>query len=107
MWIYVSFKINQDYIAKNLCENRSKPKMYCKGNCLLMKKLKQAEQEEQKQIPQIAKEKTEFLYCHSLANFSFLKSVYLIKKELSSFDHQTHHLSSFQNKIFHPPKNSV
>jgi hypothetical protein len=46
MWIYVSFKINQDYIAKNLCENRAKPKMQCNGKCQLMKKLKQADKED-------------------------------------------------------------
>jgi hypothetical protein len=47
-WFMVlSFKLNQSYIAKNLCENRSRPKLNCKGNCVLMKKIKQQEKEEQ------------------------------------------------------------
>ena len=46
-FVVMSFKLNQDYIAKNLCENRYQPKLNCKGNCVLMKKLKQQEKEEQ------------------------------------------------------------
>jgi hypothetical protein len=46
-FVVMSFKLNQDYIAKNLCENRYRPKLNCKGNCVLMKKLKQQEKEEQ------------------------------------------------------------
>lgn len=37
--ILISFQINQDYIAKNLCENRDKPKMQCNGHCQLFKQL--------------------------------------------------------------------
>lgn len=50
--IFASFKINQKYIAENLCVNRDKPWMHCNGQCYLMKKLKQAEEKEQKQSRQ-------------------------------------------------------
>ena len=43
----IGFKMNQDYIAKNLCENRYRPALNCNGNCVLMKKLKQQEKQEQ------------------------------------------------------------
>jgi len=46
-FLIMSFKLNQDFIAKNICENRFRPKLKCAGNCVLMKKLKQKEQEEQ------------------------------------------------------------
>jgi len=46
-FVVMSFKLNQDYIAKNLCENRYRPGLNCKGNCVLMKKLKQQEKEQQ------------------------------------------------------------
>jgi hypothetical protein len=47
-WFMVmSFKMNQDFITKNICENRYRPKLKCNGNCVLMKKLKQQEKEEQ------------------------------------------------------------
>lgn len=47
LFVVLSFKLNQDYIAKNICENRYRPQLNCKGNCVLMKKLKQQEKEEQ------------------------------------------------------------
>jgi hypothetical protein len=36
----VDYLINKDYIAKNLCVNRDKPKSCCKGKCHLVKQLK-------------------------------------------------------------------
>lgn len=35
----ITFQLNKNFIAKNLCENRSKPKMQCNGKCKLGKKL--------------------------------------------------------------------
>jgi hypothetical protein len=47
-WLVIgAFKINQTFIAKNSCENRYRLQLKCNGNCVLMKKLKQQEQEEQ------------------------------------------------------------
>ena len=46
-FVVLAFNINRDYIAKNLCENRYRPKMHCNGNCVLMKKLKEKEKAEQ------------------------------------------------------------
>jgi hypothetical protein len=47
-WIVViTFNLNRDFIAKNLCENRDLPKLNCKGNCVLMKKMKQEQKQEQ------------------------------------------------------------
>src|SRR3569833_2208272 len=47
--IYAGFKINQGYIAKNLCINRSRPWMHCNGRCYFMRKIKAAEKNEKKQ----------------------------------------------------------
>ena len=45
-WLIVAeYAINKDYIAKNLCINRKKPRLRCNGKCQLMKKL--AEEEKQ------------------------------------------------------------
>jgi hypothetical protein len=45
--IVADFYANQDYIAKNLCENRGNPKMRCCGRCMLRKRLaKDANQEQ-------------------------------------------------------------
>jgi hypothetical protein len=107
MWIYVSFKINQDYIAKNLCENRAKPKMQCNGKCQLMKKLKQTDKEEQKQLPQTLKEKYEVSYCHNLTSFSIDKRNVFAEIKKSFFDYQFQYSSSYHTDIFRPPKFSL
>ncbi|MGY0039015.1 hypothetical protein [Pedobacter sp. NJ-S-72] len=47
--VYASFEANQKFIAENLCENKSRPWMYCNGHCYLMNKLKQTEEKEKEQ----------------------------------------------------------
>ena len=45
-WVVViDYNLNRNYIAKNLCVNRARPKMHCNGKCQMMKKL--AEEEKQ------------------------------------------------------------
>jgi hypothetical protein len=104
MWILMSFKINQDYIAKNLCENREKPKMHCNGNCILMKKLKQAEQNEQKQNEQNLKEKYEVLFCQIVTNFSLRGNTFFADKKPLNSTYSSFVTSSFNSDIFRPPK---
>ncbi len=43
--VIINYEIHKDYIAKNLCENRDKPKMCCKGKCQLKKQLNNTENE--------------------------------------------------------------
>jgi hypothetical protein len=45
-WAVVAeYNLNKNYIAKNLCINKTKPKLHCNGKCQMMKKL--AEEEKQ------------------------------------------------------------
>ncbi|UII25699.1 hypothetical protein LVD15_20685 [Fulvivirga maritima] len=37
--VYVAFKVQQDYIADNLCENRFKEITVCRGSCVLKEDL--------------------------------------------------------------------
>jgi hypothetical protein len=48
LWIWVSFKINQKYIAANLCVNRFEAIPLCKGSCFLEKQLNQNQKQQQK-----------------------------------------------------------
>jgi hypothetical protein len=57
---YLSYKINYNYIANVLCENKDKPEMNCKGKCHLNKELKKtAEEESQKKGLQVKSLETE------------------------------------------------
>lgn len=49
LFVFAGFEMNQSYIAKELCVNKDKPQLHCNGQCYLMKKLKQAQDKEQKQ----------------------------------------------------------
>src|ERR1700676_4737951 len=44
--IFADFYTNQDYIARNLCENRDKPIIHCYGRCQLNKRLVEDEKQE-------------------------------------------------------------
>lgn len=38
----IDYLLNKDYIAKNLCVNKDKPKSCCKGKCHMVKQLQKA-----------------------------------------------------------------
>jgi hypothetical protein len=40
---FLAYELNKDFIAKNLCVNKAKPKLHCNGKCHLMKELKKEE----------------------------------------------------------------
>ncbi len=40
--VSLSFQMNRDFIAGQLCENRFKPQLQCNGHCVLAKKLAEA-----------------------------------------------------------------
>jgi hypothetical protein len=42
-----AFEWNREYIAKNQCENRDRPELGCKGNCVFMKKMREQEKQDQ------------------------------------------------------------
>lgn len=48
-FVFAGFEMNEKYIAAELCVNKDKPQLHCNGKCYLMKKLKQAQDKEQKQ----------------------------------------------------------
>lgn len=52
VWVVLSFKIQQDYIAGNLCVNRNMPAPeMCSGKCYLNEQLKKASEEEHSDFP--------------------------------------------------------
>ncbi|MBC9931114.1 hypothetical protein [Chitinophaga qingshengii] len=99
--VFISYKINQAYIAANLCENRNNPSMHCNGKCQLRKQLLKEEQQEQKN-PYTQKENKEItLFCEQLI-FSGEAPCFDIHTELTAFYliKPTH---SPANSVFHPP----
>ncbi len=103
LWIYFSFKINQEYIAKVLCINRNKPEMHCDGNCILMQRIKAEEDQERKQIPQALKEQKELVFCYDPALVTFKQTAQKPTKRRIVAFYQQPVSSDFIVDIFHPP----
>ncbi|NLN95689.1 MAG: hypothetical protein GX128_05920 [Bacteroidales bacterium] len=104
LWVYISFKINQENIARTLCENKDSEKNTCHGKCYLKKQLAKAEQEEQKQLPANLKEVIEWLYDHQYEFYGFLSNQTLANGEkLISCDNDLYVFSMITG-IFRPPR---
>jgi len=69
--IYIDFVANQDYIAKNLCENRDRPELKCNGKCQLCKRLKAEDKKENKGLPAMKNLKLFALYSSPKNIFNF------------------------------------
>ncbi|SDN10446.1 hypothetical protein SAMN05421820_106176 [Pedobacter steynii] len=99
----LAFKMNQDYIANALCENKDKPQMHCNGRCVLAKKLQQAEQNEEKQRAQ-SQEKANVLFFCKLNRLKVAECLLsLQRREFNPF-YLHFKPSSFSNDIFKPPQ---
>ena len=97
--IFVQFFVNQDYIAQNLCENKDKPELECKGNCHLNKALEKDNEQENKTL---VKEKQEIVLFLSQMEFpieieteAFVAKVY--------FHYNDKRANNIPPSIFHPP----
>lgn len=99
--VIANFSINKEYISKNLCENKSKPKLHCNGKCHLKKQLQKEDKKENTPLSN-SKEKQEVQYWSEIEK---VKAPILTVKEtnwiLECFiiDYNKHIFT-----IFHPPQ---
>ncbi len=68
--VMLGFRINQEFIAKNLCENRNRPELHCNGHCQLTKKLAEEQKKDQESPLRKADNKSEIFYPHIKADHS-------------------------------------
>jgi hypothetical protein len=103
VWIIISFKINQDYIAKVLCVNRDKPEVLCSGKCVLRQNLQSDEGQDKKQLPLKSKEQKEITYCFEMLQWLIVEPI----ENVVSKKHPTFYLYprsiSHLRRVFHPP----
>ena len=104
VFVYVGFKLNQQYIARHLCVNRFKPGLHCNGHCYFMRKIKQAEDNEKKQAAKGNSVRLEISFFHQSFSISF-EGPALSDKAPVSFHHFAYSYSShYLDAIFRPPK---
>lgn len=97
MVIFIGYEVNKDYIAKELCENKDKPKSCCEGSCFLKKEL---EQENKQDVPPLKEkqESVQFFERTKIVQFAGSNEVNKII-DFYSLTIQPGYLSD----IFHPP----
>ncbi|HKO82058.1 MAG TPA: hypothetical protein VJU78_16740 [Chitinophagaceae bacterium] len=101
-FVVLSFKLNQDYIAKNICENRYRPKFNCNGNCVLMKKLKQEEKKEQN-TPATLKLEITSIILSSKSFFATAEAPVIVFTASSKLAENSGKPVDRTTDIFHPP----
>lgn len=98
--IVVAFYGNQEYIAKNLCENKYRPKLKCNGHCQLAKKLQQEEKKEQNNPERKLENKNE-VFSYRAADPVFSNESVTV---ISHFHHTNiGHPVDRADDFFHPP----
>ena len=100
---YLNFKINQDYIAKELCENKEVPKMNCNGKCYLAKQLAKQEKEEEEKAPVEQRVKLDMLYCYEFTLTQEGINIPLLTSGLTDI-HNDALQNGYRGKIFQPPQ---
>ena len=101
--VFVAFKIQQDYIVKNLCVQKDEVVNTCNGNCVLTDQLIKVEAEqENSEYPANSKTRILLDYVAFENNFSINTSL-IVKKRISVYDELAIHQTSLGD-IFHPPQ---
>ncbi len=98
--IVAEYYVNKDFIAKNLCENRNKPRMHCEGKCCLKKKLAK-EGKEQAPSPRNQKDQVVNLF-HSDTKIQ-LTAVQASAASEKYFNYNELRTCAFHHSVFHPP----
>lgn len=93
------YSFNKDFIIKELCENKDKPKMKCEGKCFLKKSMGLADKAGDQSSKTIKQVEFPLFLTHSFYQ-GFGQSVYFRVINTDIPNHYTHILST---GIFHPP----
>jgi hypothetical protein len=102
-WVIMAeYTINQDYIAKNLCENKARPMLHCNGKCQLMKKLAEEEKQNSSNSNTGSNIKvSDVLFTHEIQTLCITN----LPEEKTRFNSELilSKSSAYLSSIFHPP----
>lgn len=101
---YTGFKLNEGYIAANICINRFNPGLHCNGKCYLMRKLRQAEEHQKKQAGRSSLLRVTVSFFQISSSISFLEPSTLEKHDFGFFMFNYLCTSRYLDAIFRPPK---
>lgn len=101
--VMVSFAMNRNYIAANLCENRSKPRSCCKGSCVLKKELQKSDTEQNSPKNAQQNEKFELVHFTPISRFQIRTSEVRIVNQYYVPEAAIIH-SACLGSLFKPPR---
>jgi hypothetical protein len=99
-FIVFSYYTNTTAFSKN-CENKSKPKLNCKGKCQLQKKMKEEDKKDQQNPERKLENKQEVVSSKSFFPSLMSYSTYNSSPQNSNLVDSK--LASHSSSIFHPP----
>jgi hypothetical protein len=101
-WIIISFYVNRDYIAQNICINRFDQIPVCKGQCFLNEKLQENQKQEQK-LPDL-KGKEIQLFCEMAAYNCYKIPAFFEEFPRPAIAPDFTLIKTLSTSIFHPPR---
>ncbi|GLU54422.1 hypothetical protein Dfri01_38830 [Dyadobacter frigoris] len=100
----VYFRLNQEFIARTLCENREQPLAMCYGKCYLAKILKQQKEQEDKETAQRLQNLPLFqLFSQTETQFAFICK-YVVETGKTCFYYQLVFYTSPEFRLLRPPE---
>lgn len=105
LWILAAFKINQRYIAANLCINRFEDIPVCKGSCYLEEQLNK-NQEQQQKLPDL-KNKEITLFCQDIQHTSTALAKQTCDAVIHSAPGSGFVSSGHLHSVFRPPSAQI
>lgn len=98
------FKLNREYIAKVLCENRKRPELHCDGKCYLAKQLKQQKDKQDKETSEKVHNMPVIQLFTAQPYFYNFEPEAIVFREPVRFFHQLLFYSAPVGKLLRPPK---
>ena len=102
-FIFFGFKTNQSYITKNICINRFRPRLHCNGKCYLMRKIRQAAENEKKQDTKDGALRQEVSFCEEAFRIIFPEPHILTTQNVYFPNYTRSYSNRFKGAIFKPP----
>jgi hypothetical protein len=98
--IFISFKINQEYIAKNLCVEKDVENSTCKGCCQLKKKLENQEKQKEQLPPSQTNKNNVDFFAQEITQIKQFFPFLGITKSVLTLQFSKYLLF----RVFHPPR---
>lgn len=101
-WLVIlDYRLNKDFIAKNICVNRARPAMHCNGKCFLKKQLNKTEKDDPANpAPVKSIEDTVYIAVPSASDTAVcLAVIYHVPPPFK----KDHYRFCFLSSCFHPP----